>query len=116
MISLKEGVSILGLKPEIIFAQQLIHHLYNRIDRECVITSGTESKHSSKSKHYLGLALDFRIRNLHSGEDFEITEQDFSIASDIVATAKSKLGPSFTVILESTHIHIEFNGFPTEKI
>jgi len=61
------------------------------------ITSGVEGRHSSRSYHYVGGALDWRIR------DFAASE-----LNRWVREITKKLGPDYYVELESTHIHIHY--------
>ena len=63
------------------------------------ITSGVEGRHSSNSKHYIGKALDFRIRDFPAlGLNRWVNE------------IKKKLGKDYFVLLEKNHIHIHWNG------
>lgn len=98
MIALKKGVRIFGIRPEMVFAHSIVAEVYKEFDRDCIITSCTEGKHSKGSEHYKGDALDYRIRHLISGE-----------AERIHAQIKERLGGDFDVVLEKTHIHIEFD-------
>jgi len=66
-----------------------------------VVTGGSEvvPGRSSKSKHYRDQALDFRISTIPNTE----------ILNKIVSMVKSTLGPNYDVVLESDHIHIEYD-------
>jgi len=64
---------------------------------ECVVTSGLDSKHGNASLHNMGFALDFRTRDMGD-----------SMVQMYVAYLKDALGPQYDVILESNHIHVEF--------
>ena len=95
---LKPGVSLKNIKPELIFAWQVAHGIYTNYGYELVITSGTEeAKHTKYSAHYLGYAIDLRIRMFK-----------FNEAPKIVAELKNALGEDYLIILHDTHIHIEF--------
>lgn len=99
MIFIKPGVKLTGIKPEMCFAKTAIDQCYesNGIYR-CVITSGLDGVHKKHSKHYLGQALDFRTLDM-----------DRTTAIKIVDMAQQRLGNDFDVILESNHIHCEFD-------
>ena len=61
-----------------------------------VITSGNDGKHMKNSKHYKNEAIDIRINNMQKPE--EVTKE-----------IKKLLGRDFDVILEPTHLHIEYD-------
>lgn len=81
---------------------------------EMVVTSMGDGVHSSKdSKHYpdtkgLVNGADIRIRNF-DGAEYDISNKDRLLAKVIVAKMKESLGPQFDVVLESNHIHMEFD-------
>jgi len=97
-MKLKRGVRIHGIRPEIVLALQVAEKVYDQYGYVMTITSVIDSKHSTASLHYVGAAVDLRIRNLSSK----------SIAQSIVNEIKTNLGDDFDVVLESNHIHIEF--------
>ena len=45
MLSVKKGVKLNGLRPEMLFAVMVADRIYSENGIECVITSGTEGKH-----------------------------------------------------------------------
>lgn len=94
-LSLKPGVSILGISPEIVLAAIIVRDAFSGID--CVITSCTEGVHSMGSLHYIGHAFDLRLPN---GPPKQV--------EDTIAKLRLNLGSDFDVIQEETHIHIEF--------
>lgn len=98
MLRVKDGVKLYGLQPEMLWAIDRINECYDRIGKDCTITSGRGDRHSSKSRHYPGHAVDARTRHLTEAEKLEVKV-------DIQET----LGPQFDVILESTHLHVEFD-------
>jgi NADPH:quinone reductase-like Zn-dependent oxidoreductase len=72
------------------------------LEVEIWVTSGNDSVHMQKSKHYTDDALDFRTKHL-------TTEQKHLW----LATIKKRLGKGYDVILEhegdgNEHLHIEF--------
>lgn len=95
---LKPGVKLAGVKTEIMFAVLVADQVYREVGKDVVITSVTDGTHSANSLHYKGLAVDLRTSYL--------TEQEKKFA---VEQLKVRLGAEFDVVLESTHIHIEFD-------
>jgi len=98
MLTIKEGVGILGLRPELLLAGMVVHSVYLHYGYDCVITEITGGKHMAHSLHYKGLAIDIRTRNIKENH-----------LGDIVQTLKAALGESYDVVLESTHLHVEFD-------
>jgi len=71
-------------------------------DRAVWITSGADGKHMATSLHYKNRAFDVRIWNIAGGNGKEE-------AAAWVIRLKSTLGNNYDVVLESDHIHIEFD-------
>jgi len=93
---LKPGVLPKGMQPEIMLAVIISMEVYYEFGYDFVITSITDGKHGDNSLHYTGQAIDVRTRHLG-------TTSKPKIAREIA----SRLGDSFDVVLEKTHIHIE---------
>lgn len=92
---LKAGVSIERLCPELRKKLNFIQDtLYDLADTELVITSTYEGNHSPGSLHYANRAIDIRLP---------------CKASEIVSRLKSAFGSDYDIILEPTHIHIEYD-------
>ena len=105
MLSFKEGVKITGVRSEIVLAIQVAYSVYMEYEEECVITSVVEGKHSRGSLHYSGAAFDIRTRTILKDFDKEAIKEDIRYA----------LTDEFDVVLEATHIHVEFqpkSGYP----
>ena len=62
------------------------------------VTSLNDSKHSFKSLHYSGCAADLRTRDLKG-----ITPEEMKVR------LKDALGKDFDVVVESDHIHVEYD-------
>ena len=101
MISIKPGVSLQGLKPEMIVALLIAHSIITtHFGVDCVITSGTDGVHSKRtSKHYVGYGLDLRSR--------DIPEDNRQECADLISDA---LGSEFYVAFETNHFHISYDG------
>lgn len=65
---------------------------------EPTVTSGIDGSHSLESGHYYGRSLDFRSRDI----PFELREV-------LKKKAQTILGPTYLVLLESSHYHIQRN-------
>jgi hypothetical protein len=97
-MSIKADVSIAKLTPQMAVAHTIVAAVFKQHGYECIITSGDDGKHSANSLHYEGKALDFRTRHLLPSDKAAIAEQ--------VARA---LGDNFDVVLERTHLHVEYD-------
>jgi len=95
---LKDGVSVNGLKPECIIALSICNEVYKNYGIDMVITSGTEGKHGTNSLHYVGFAFDLRINNIQYASDVDLIYKDI----------RDALTVEYDVILESDHMHIEY--------
>jgi hypothetical protein len=95
----KTGVKLLGIQPEMVAALPAISAAFRTFGREAVVTSAAEpeARHRRGSLHYSGLAIDLRIRHL-SPED----------APRVADELRAALTQEFDVILESDHIHLEY--------
>ena len=71
--------------------------VYKKYNHELTITSGLEGTHSSSSLHYYGLALDFRTRFFST-----------AVKNAVYTILNGKLKNSYVVVLEKTHIHIQW--------
>lgn len=96
-MTLKAGVRITGVKPETVLALIVCDGVYRSLGYEMVVTSVCEGKHSRGSIHFVGMAFDLRISNLRQES-----------VPMIVSRMKDQLGQDFDVVLESDHVHVEF--------
>lgn len=97
-LSFKHGVDTRFLRQEIARILPNIEAIYRYYGYDCIITSGSDGKHSAHSKHYKNGAIDMRIRHI---EDTEVLER---IVEDLC-----ELDRDFDVVLEKTHIHLEYD-------
>lgn len=97
---IKSGVDLRGLSPQMAIAYTIACRCYGQYD--CVITSANDSKHGPNSLHYKGQALDLRTRHLN-GQGLQA----------VYLKLKESLGEQFDVVLESDHIHVEWD--PKDK-
>jgi hypothetical protein len=102
MIQLKDGVELYcetgTIRPQTWDAIKVADKVYGGFGFNCIVTSVCDGKHSRNSKHYEGNGVDFRTR--HVPEE---------LRSEIHEVLANRLGPKYDVILEKTHIHVEFD-------
>lgn len=63
---------------------------------EPTCTSGMDGTHSISSGHYYGRSLDFRVRDI-----------PFELRRNVQTAAQELLGPSYLVLLEQNHFHVQ---------
>lgn len=103
MITFKAGVSILGMRPELLIGLLNLQEIFNSIAAPMIVTSCTDGTHGPHSLHYQGLAADIRSQHLSSHEkELVLSRFQFSQQSQ------------FDFILEqpghpNEHFHLEFD-------
>ena len=98
MIKFKKGTKVSGIRPELVLAILIAEGVYDKYDTNLVITSIVDGKHSYTSLHYSGSAFDVRTRNIPKIYDKAI------MAGEI----RESLSDEYDVVVESNHIHIEY--------
>lgn len=103
MTQLAHGARVFGLTPEMVFGHTIVQSVFSHHNANCVITCGSNGKHSRASKHYSGNALDYRSRHLLESEK-DIVLRDL----------KASLGKDYDAILEAQntdneHFHVEYD-------
>ncbi len=97
----------MGLQATMLLAIRVAEAEYERVGVPLVITSVNDSKHSDRSLHYEGRAVDLRTRHLPEYEKRPIFE-----------ALRATLGPvGFDVVWEdpkgpNQHYHIEYQPKP----
>lgn len=99
----KSGVSINGISSEMLFALWQTAHIYNNYGQNLTVTSARDGKHKVNSLHYSGQALDFRT--------YDVEKSKMQLIYSALHFSLSNRG--YDVILESDHLHIEFD--PSKK-
>lgn len=94
---LKENVKVQGFRPEALIAVMVAKSVYQEEGIPFTITSMLDGKHSSTSLHYAGCAFDIRTRIIPE-------DKQPIIANKI----RERLTVDYDVVLEKTHIHIEY--------
>lgn len=94
---LKVGVSLRGLHPVVRVVLKYVEkwHLESGFVDGCIVTATTDGEHGPGSWHYVGLAIDFRIRLLSAEEK-----------QSLRVYLQAKL-PGFDIIFHPTHLHVE---------
>lgn len=114
---IKKGVSLAGLDMSMRRAIDMARQAMMYHNKPLVITAGTESHgaelvggynddvsdshaafHSSRSLHIFGGAIDIRTRFLQEWQK-----------SDVAEHIRKGLGDEYDVLIEKTHIHIEYD-------
>ncbi|MCA9340424.1 MAG: hypothetical protein KDA17_05910 [Candidatus Saccharibacteria bacterium] len=98
-MKLKPGVNPLRMRPEIVLAVIVANEVYALHGRGLVVTSICDGVHSARSYHYAGLAIDCRTRYFDSAEQI----------NDVAEEIRARLGEFYDVVIESDHLHIEFD-------
>lgn len=103
MLRLKEGVTLTGIRPELLIGMIVAEGVYRYYSYELVVTCVTDGKHSRQSLHYSGCAVDLRTWDIPK-----------AVCTSIVDKLNFCLGQDYDVILElqdggnPSHIHIEY--------
>lgn len=104
MIRLKPGVRLAQLAPQIVLAIATAESIWSKHGgTTLVITSCNDGKHSERSFHYQGKAVDLRTKNL----------PDFA-RGQAVQELREALGLEFDVLHEAVgqkneHAHVEYD-------
>ncbi len=97
-IQIKKGVRIRAMQPPVVLAIQIAAGVYQEFNQDTlVVTSLCEGHHKRGSAHYSGRAFDLRIWGLDDNLD------------RVVKKLANDLGDEFDVILESDHVHVEYD-------
>mgnify|MGYP001596474725 CR=1 FL=1 len=103
MIALKPGVKLKGLTPQVLIAMQAAEHIWwFHGQTTLVVTSCNDGQHKEGSFHYVGQAVDFRIKTMPE-----------KLRAKAVAQLKEALGGEFFVLHESAgtdneHVHVQW--------
>ena len=94
---LKNTTRLFNLQPQTAIGIVVCANFFDEIGKHCIVTSAWDSQHRPGSLHYVGCAFDLRTRHL---DDIE--------ASAVADEIRNRLGRDFDVVLESDHIHVEW--------
>ena len=96
IVSIKQGVRVRGLSNEILLAIMIAQSVYSETESSLTITSLTDGRHGIGSLHHAGDAVDLRL-------PMPVTRDQ------IVSQLRNALGANYDVVLESDHIHVEYD-------
>ena len=97
MLSLKPGVRVGGLQPEILLGVVALNDIYTQGGYHMVLTAVTDGKHMEGSLHYEGQAVDVRTRDISP-----------TVLNLMAKNAREALGPDYDIVLEGDHLHMEY--------
>ncbi|MGW8178735.1 MAG: hypothetical protein ACWGQW_08235 [bacterium] len=86
-----------GIRPEILIAWIVAGSVYQAFNVDCIMTEGTGNHVTGL--HPQGLAIDLRIRQFSSRAQAQMA----------YTKIKDLLGPLYDCVLESDHMHIEYD-------
>ena len=95
---IKQGVSIKNLNACMMPGLLAAYAFCLENEYSCVITSGCDGVHSSNSLHYIGLALDFRTRQMSEPMQFKFVQY-----------LRERLDECYDIVLEADHLHLEYD-------
>ena len=104
-MKVKDGVIFINPRPSILHAMEVVDIYWRHVlKRQAVITAGRDGVHSEGSLHY-GTLEDIREAA------FDVRTRDLDGAQKAKARLDLKrlLGETFDVVLEDTHLHIEYD-------
>jgi hypothetical protein len=115
----------LKFKPNVLYGKNNYHSRMQRIfdairlsapeNYTPTITSLCDGTHGENSKHYTGYAIDVRIRDIST---LYPTDRKY-LSNEVTGFAnriQRRLGSDYDVVLEKTHIHIEYDPEIYDKI
>lgn len=101
-VKLKAGASLENVSWRMFWAAIVADGIYRAAGSEATITSGSDGKHSARSKHY--------AENNESGMVEALDFRTWGVDADSIAgKMRSKLGENYDVVVESDHIHVEYD-------
>lgn len=95
-ILVKEGVILREVNPWFLATCQKVMTVGDKWSYSPTITSLNDGKHMKDSHHYKNLAMDLRTWDLPQER-----------LQEFLKDLKEALGPSYDVVLEKDHIHVE---------
>lgn len=103
----KDGVDLNDMHPAITDNYELIHLIASTaMGIPLTITSGRDGKHGAASLHYVGKAIDIRIRY---GQEQNFKQVDPSKVALFCEELRRQLGKDFDVVPERDHVHLEYD-------
>ncbi len=101
---LKKGVTVDGVQPESVIGMMVAEQVFRDEGLHFTVTSITDGEHKVGSLHYAGLAFDCRTWADPTGKQLGDERKEY-----LAQLLRRALGGEFDVVVESTHIHVEFD-------
>lgn len=95
---IKDGVRFSSPEMAMMHASLMVSAVCSQFSVEFVVTGGIE-EHQHPSLHVTGGALDYRTRELRD----DASKRLFAVV------VEERLGDGFDVVLESDHLHVEYD-------
>ncbi len=97
-VKLKQSVDPGCITGAMVLAAQVVEGVFESHGYELVITSVCDGHRTGSSLHPSGFAIDFRTRHVPNAKRPALAE-----------AVSEALGDAFDVVLESDHLHVEFD-------
>jgi uncharacterized protein YcbK (DUF882 family) len=91
------GCQIQGMTPELLAGLMICDEVYRSWSTIMVVVHVKDGQHMRASLHYSGNAADIRTSTLPEGK-----------VKDVAQEIAEALGGEYDVVLESDHLHIEY--------
>lgn len=102
---IKKGVRLHGVCPQMFWAAHVVEQLWKEHNLPFCITSGIEGKHSERSDHWRGDALDFR-----TWADLTGKQLDSDTKKSLLTELQRLLGEEYFILMEHNHLHISYRS------
>jgi hypothetical protein len=90
--------AVLSQEPAIEYARRVVSRVWANRGHSVTVTSGYDGSHKANSLHYVGLAEDYRTRDVPAAD-----------LPGMVTEVRAILGRDYDVVLEPTHLHVEYD-------
>ena len=102
---IKAGVRLAGMRPEMVIGLMICESVYAAHGHDMVLTEGTGGKHGPGTLHHEGLASDLRLPSKCPPLRLALS---WPPVDDVIVALQEALGSEFDVVLETDHIHVEW--------
>lgn len=104
-VAWKDSVDPQGVSLQIVRAIVMAAGVWARHGKPLTLTSLNDSRHSARSLHYEGKAVDLRTRD----EGPSYAQWPPEMKERLATELRAGLGSDYDVVVERTHIHVEFD-------
>lgn len=85
-------------ETEMQYARRVLARIWQKYGYVLTVTAGRDGTHMAQSKHYLGLAEDYRTRGIPA-----------DTLARMIDEARRSLGSDYDVVNEDDHLHVEYD-------